>query len=162
MGPARAVTGVVEGGSSAALVPPAPALPSVVEEPIIDDRADISPGDSTLLIVEDDSHYARILLGLAREKGFRGIVASRGQTALSLAREFQPTAITLDVFLPDMLGWTVLNNLKMDPSTRHIPVQMLSSRRSGAMVCPTGRSRTSSSRRPPPKSSPRSTASRRM
>jgi CheY-like chemotaxis protein len=109
-----------------ALVPPAPALPSVVEEPIIDDRADISPGDSTLLIVEDDSHYARILLGLAREKGFRGIVASRGQTALSLAREFQPTAITLDVFLPDMLGWTVLNNLKMDPSTRHIPVQMLS------------------------------------
>jgi CheY-like chemotaxis protein/two-component sensor histidine kinase len=126
MGPARAAAGIIEGGSTVSLMPPVPALPSVVEDPIVDDPADISPGDSTLLIVEDDSHYARILLGLAREKGFRGIVASRGQTALSLAREFQPTAITLDVFLPDMLGWTVLNNLKMDPSTRHIPVQMLS------------------------------------
>jgi CheY-like chemotaxis protein len=79
-----------------------------------------------LLIVDDDPHYARILLGLARDKGFKGIVASRGQTALSLARQFLPTAITLDVFLPDMLGWTVLNNLKLDPATRHIPVQMLS------------------------------------
>src|SRR5205085_8131925 len=63
---------------------------------------------------------------MAREKGFKGIVANRGQAALSLARQFQPTAITLDVFLPDMLGWTVLNNLKLDPATRHIPVQMLS------------------------------------
>src|SRR5688572_4483688 len=57
---------------------------------------------------------------------FKGIVANRGQTALALAREFHPMAITLDVFLPDMLGWTVLNNLKLDPTTRHIPVQMLS------------------------------------
>src|SRR5205085_6051122 len=48
------------------------------------------------------------------------------QAALALAREFQPTTLTLDVFLPDMLGWTVLNSLKLDPSTRHIPVQMLS------------------------------------
>ena len=67
-----------------------------------------------------------MLLGLARDKGFKGIVANRGQTALSLARQYQPTAITLDIFLPDMLGWTVLNNLKLDPATRHIPVQMLS------------------------------------
>ena len=79
-----------------------------------------------LLIVEDDPHYARILLGIARGKGFKGIVAQRGQQALTLAREYRPTAITLDVFLPDMLGWTVLNNLKLDPATRHIPVQMLS------------------------------------
>src|SRR5262249_52850268 len=76
--------------------------------------------------VEDDVHYARILLGLARAHGFRGIVSQRGAAALSLAKEFMPTAITLDVFLPDMLGWTVLNNLKSDPATRHIPVQMLS------------------------------------
>jgi len=67
-----------------------------------------------------------VLLGLARDKGFKGIVASRGQSALELAREYLPTAITLDVFLPDMLGWTVLNNLKLNPATRHIPVQMLS------------------------------------
>ena len=83
-------------------------------------------GDNVLLIVDDDPHYARVLLGLARDKGFKGIVANRGQAALALARQYLPTAITLDVFLPDMLGWTVLNNLKLDPATRHIPVQMLS------------------------------------
>jgi CheY-like chemotaxis protein len=86
----------------------------------------VRDGDLVVLIVEDDPHYARILLGLARDKGFKGIVANRGQSALSLARQFLPAAVTLDVFLPDMLGWTVLNNLKLDPATRHIPVQMLS------------------------------------
>jgi len=96
------------------------------EEVIADDREEIREGDKTLLIVDDDPHYARILLGLARDTGFKGIVTSRGQSALSLARQYLPTAITLDVFLPDMLGWTVLNNLKLDPATRHIPVQMLS------------------------------------
>lgn len=96
------------------------------EEAILDDRHEAKAGDSTILIVEDDPHYARILLGIARGKGFKGIVANRGQQALLLAREYVPTAITLDVFLPDMLGWTVLNNLKLDPTTRHIPVQMLS------------------------------------
>ena len=79
----------------------------------------------SLLIVEDDPHYARILCDLARDKGFKVLVASRGAEALALAREFHPTAVSLDVFLPDMLGWTVLNHLKQDPSTRHIPVQML-------------------------------------
>ena len=96
------------------------------EDPIPDDRSTVAEGDMTVLIVDDDPHYARILLGLARDKGFKGIVANRGQTALSLAREFLPTAITLDVFLPDMLGWTLLNSLKLDPATRHIPVQVLS------------------------------------
>ncbi len=101
-------------------------LPALREENILDDRDEISTGDQTLLIVEDDPHYARLLLGLAREKGFKGIVAMRGSVALALARRYQPTAITLDVHLPDMLGWTVLNNLKLDPSTRHIPVQIIS------------------------------------
>ncbi|HEY1553182.1 MAG TPA: HAMP domain-containing protein [Kofleriaceae bacterium] len=96
------------------------------EEHVVDDRDEIRPGDSVLLIVEDDPHYARILLGIARTKGFKGIVANRGQQALTLAHEFVPTAITLDVFLPDMLGWTVLNSFKLDPATRHIPVQVLS------------------------------------
>ena len=68
-----------------------------------------------------------MLLGLARDKGFKGIVANRGAGGASRWRkQYLPTAITLDVFLPDMLGWTVLNNLKLDPATRHIPVQMLS------------------------------------
>jgi HAMP domain-containing protein/CheY-like chemotaxis protein/signal transduction histidine kinase len=101
-------------------------LPAPREETIPDDRDIIQPGDQTLLIVEDDPHYGRVLLGLAREKGFRGIVANRGNAALSLARQFLPTAITLDIFLPDMLGWTVLNNLKLNPHTRHIPVQIIS------------------------------------
>jgi CheY-like chemotaxis protein len=82
-------------------------------------------GEPVLLIIEDDPHYARILLGLARDKGFKAIVATKGAIGLSLARQFRPSAITLDIFLPDMLGWTVLNQLKLDPSTRHIPVQIV-------------------------------------
>src|SRR6201987_3417946 len=94
-------------------------------EEIADDRANLMPDDAVLLIVEDDPHYARVLCDLSRDKGFKVLVALRGAEALSLAREFRPTAISLDVFLPDMLGWTVLNHLKQDPATRHIPVQML-------------------------------------
>ncbi|MGB6484088.1 MAG: HAMP domain-containing protein [Candidatus Acidiferrales bacterium] len=94
-------------------------------ETVPDDRDDLLPEDSILLIVEDDPHYARVLRDLARDTGFKTLVATRGSQALSLAREYHPTAVSLDVFLPDMLGWTVLNHLKQDPSTRHIPVQML-------------------------------------
>ena len=103
-------------------------LPAVAEqmiERIEDDRDNLQPGDMVLLIVEDDPHYARVLRDLARDKSFKVLVAMRGSEALSFAREFQPTAISLDVFLPDMLGWAVLNHLKQDPGTRHIPVQML-------------------------------------
>jgi CheY-like chemotaxis protein len=78
-----------------------------------------------LLIVEDDPHYARVLCDLSRDKGFKVLIASTGAEALLLAREYNPSAISLDVFLPDMLGWTVLNHLKQDSATRHIPVQML-------------------------------------
>jgi HAMP domain-containing protein/signal transduction histidine kinase/DNA-binding response OmpR family regulator len=102
------------------------ALPAPREEIIPDDRDLLQPGERSILIVEDDPHYARVLLGLARSKGFKGIVTTRGSAALALARQYQPRAITLDVFLPDMLGWTVLNNLKVTPETRHIPVQIIS------------------------------------
>jgi HAMP domain-containing protein/CheY-like chemotaxis protein/signal transduction histidine kinase len=94
-------------------------------EPIPDDRDNLQPDDAVLMIVEDDPHYARVLCDLSRDKGFKVLVAMRGAEALALAREYHPTAVTLDVFLPDMLGWTVLNHLKQDPATRHIPVQML-------------------------------------
>ncbi len=100
-------------------------LPVLREEHIEDDRNAIEEGDPVLLIIEDDPHYARILLGLARDKGFKGIVTPKGAMGLSLARQFHPTAISLDIFLPDMLGWTVLNQLKLDPATRHIPVQIV-------------------------------------
>ena len=83
------------------------------------------PGDAILLIVEDDPHYARIIVDLARDKGFKVLVAMRGADALDLAKQFQPTAVSLDVFLPDMLGWTVLSQLKQNPLTRHIPVQII-------------------------------------
>ncbi len=94
-------------------------------ERILDDREDLQGGDPSLLVVEDDPHYACVLRDLAHDNGFKVLVATRGSEALSLAREFHPTAVSLDVFLPDMLGWTVLNHLKQDPDTRHIPVQML-------------------------------------
>jgi HAMP domain-containing protein/CheY-like chemotaxis protein/signal transduction histidine kinase len=95
-------------------------------EPIPDDRMDVQPGDAILLIVEDDPHYARILVDLARDKGFKALLAMRGDDALNLAKQYQPTAVSLDVFLPDMLGWTVLSQLKQNPLTRHIPVQIVS------------------------------------
>jgi CheY-like chemotaxis protein/HAMP domain-containing protein len=94
-------------------------------EQVPDDRDNLQPGEPVLLIVEDDPHYARVLRDLSHDKGFKALIAPRGTEALALAREFHPTAVSLDVFLPDMLGWTVLNHLKQDPTTRHIPVQML-------------------------------------
>ena len=94
-------------------------------EQIPDDRHELQPGDAVLLVVEDDPHYARVIVDLARDAGFRVLVAMNGADALALARQYQPMAISLDVFLPDMLGWTVLSQLKQDPATRHIPVQMI-------------------------------------
>src|SRR4029450_4355726 len=85
----------------------------------------LKPGDAVLLIVEDDPHYARVIVDLARDNGFKVLVAMHGVEALALAREYHPTAVSLDVFLPDMLGWTVLSHLKQDPATRPIPGQML-------------------------------------
>jgi HAMP domain-containing protein/CheY-like chemotaxis protein/signal transduction histidine kinase len=108
---------------SVVLSPPAAAERTI--EQIPDDRLDIQPGDAILLIVEDDPHYARILLELAREKGFKVLLAMRGDDALDLAKQYQPTAVSLDVFLPDMLGWNVLCQLKQNPLTRHIPVQIV-------------------------------------
>jgi HAMP domain-containing protein/CheY-like chemotaxis protein/signal transduction histidine kinase len=105
-----------------------PSNVTVVErssEQIPDDRETLTQDDAILLIVEDDPHYARLLRDLSRDKGFKVLVATRGTEALELAREFHPTAISLDVFLPDMLGWTVLNHFKQDPTMRHIPIQML-------------------------------------
>jgi CheY-like chemotaxis protein/signal transduction histidine kinase/HAMP domain-containing protein len=126
VGPSSAST--IERKYSAAVSPAQLSVVSIVEHPvekIPDDRENLKPDDAILLIVEDDPHYARVLCDLSRDKGFKVLVAPRGAEALALAREFRPTAVSLDVFLPDMLGWTVLNHLTQDPATRHIPVQML-------------------------------------
>ena len=75
--------------------------------------------------MEDDPHYCRVLIDLARDKKFKVLVAMRGADALELAKQYQPSAVSLDVFLPDMLGWSVLSQLKQNPLTRHIPVQII-------------------------------------
>jgi CheY-like chemotaxis protein len=93
---------------------------------ILDDRNGIEEGDRVVLIVEDDLNFARILLDLTRGKGFKGIVATTGGAALALANKYTPTAITLDIKLPDRDGWTVLDRLKHDSRTKHIPVHIIS------------------------------------
>jgi len=100
-------------------------LPERQAEQIEDDRVDLTHNDTVLLVVEDDPHYARILMDLAHGEGFKVIVATRGEEALDLAMEYGPAAISLDIFLPDMLGWTVMSQLKQNPKTRHIPVQII-------------------------------------
>jgi CheY-like chemotaxis protein len=92
---------------------------------ILDDRNEIESGDTLVLIVEDDISFAGILLDLAREKGFKGLVATSGTMALVLAQKYKPAAITLDIRLPDRDGWTVLDRLKHDPETSHIPVHII-------------------------------------
>jgi HAMP domain-containing protein/CheY-like chemotaxis protein/signal transduction histidine kinase len=93
---------------------------------IHDDRSTVQPGDRVVLIVENDPHFARILLDMAREKGFKALVAMDGEQGLELVREYRPDALTLDIDLPGIDGWTVLDRLKHAPETRHIPVHILS------------------------------------
>jgi CheY-like chemotaxis protein len=128
LGPSVSNVAMREGQAAAQAIPiqlTAEGLSTTPIARIADDRENLMPGDATLLIVEDDPHYAQILCDLAHDMGFKFLAATNGSEALALAQEFHPTAVSLDVFLPDMLGWTVLNHLKQNPATRHIPVQML-------------------------------------
>ncbi len=128
VGPSASGATVMESRSSSTVSPVKLAVAGIPEHPvekIQDDRDNLQPDDAILLIVEDDPHYARVLADLSHDQGFKVLVAPHGAEALALAQEFHPTAVSLDVFLPDMLGWTILNHLKQDPATRHIPVQML-------------------------------------
>jgi HAMP domain-containing protein/CheY-like chemotaxis protein/GAF domain-containing protein len=100
-------------------------IAAIPEARIEDDRHALQPGDAVLLIVEGESHYARVLCDLARERGFKTLVAATGAEALKLVREYPVAAISLDAQMPDMPGWTVLNQLKQDSAMRHIPVLML-------------------------------------
>jgi HAMP domain-containing protein/CheY-like chemotaxis protein/signal transduction histidine kinase len=127
------------------MVPPAPAsspqivqlppqafkeLPAPIAPPLArsvpDDYENLEPGDRVLLVIEDDLTFAATLLEMGRQSGFKGVVATSGGQALELARTVKPDAITLDLRLPDIDGWVLLDRLKHDPATRHIPVHVIS------------------------------------
>jgi CheY-like chemotaxis protein len=101
----------------------ATAIPLLEDVP--DDRNELTPGEPSLLVVEDDPRYATMLRDQAHARGFKVLVTNRGGEGLRLVREYKPSAVVLDIFLPDMLGWTVLARLKQDSATRHIPVQII-------------------------------------
>src|SRR5690606_6650668 len=94
---------------------------------IQDDRNDIKVDDKVILIVEDDTSFAKILLEYTRRKKYKGLVAVRGDQGLEMAQHFIPTAILLDIQLPVMDGWQVMEALKSDSKTRAIPVHIMSS-----------------------------------
>ncbi len=116
--------------------PPAPAIPMRVKPPTLpepvthapfdDDRAAITPASRSLLVIEDDVAFARVLYDLARELEFQALVATSAEDGLALARHYMPSAIVLDIGLPDRSGLAVLDALKRDPRTRHVPVHVVS------------------------------------
>ena len=105
---------------------PAPVSSALLPETIEDDRDTLAPGDTAILIVEDDPVFARILADMVRRKGYRALAAADGESGLQLAQRFRPTGILLDVMLPGMDGWTVIARLKENAVTRHIPVHFIS------------------------------------
>lgn len=108
-----------------------PSLPRYISDTIPDavedDREQIQPGDKVILIIEDDTSFAKILLDFARKKNFKGLVAVRGDHGIELALHYRPLAILLDIQLPIMDGWQVMEALKANPLTKPIPVHMMSS-----------------------------------
>ena len=113
-------------GPSTAPLRPAPTLAADPKPHLIDDRANLNDGDYIVLIIEDDPYFARILCDMAHRRNFRCLHADDGALGLKMAQHYRPHAILLDVMLPTMDGWTVLDRLKEDATTRHIPVQLIS------------------------------------
>jgi len=103
-----------------------PQAPVVFANLAGDDRDDIGSGDRVMLIVENDIAFAKVLLDSAREHGFKGLVTGTGASALTMTRDFLPSLITLDIHLPDMAGWRILDRLKADLLTRHVPICVVS------------------------------------
>ncbi len=106
--------------------------PSGTSQQPVDDRATVTAGEPCLLVIEDDPVFVDIVLGLVRECGFRGLVAGDGASGLELARRHRPSGIILDVGLPDMDGWSVLERLKTIRVTADIPVHFISALDAGA------------------------------
>src|SRR5690606_31975321 len=106
---------------------PSPYLASVVPKPIPDDRDNITPQDKVILIVEDDTAFARELLRFTHSQQYKGVVAVQGDEAMDLAIRHNPRAILLDIKLPVKDGWQVMDELKSNSQTRHIPIHVMSS-----------------------------------
>src|SRR5581483_11322043 len=116
MGPALSLSAAEPAAMRAKTEGPAESSPfTQIEEHVPDDRESIVRGDRIVLIID-----------MAHDKGFKAVVATRGESGLDLARRYAPDAITLDIELPDMEGWTVLDRLKHEKATRHIPVHIIS------------------------------------
>jgi CheY-like chemotaxis protein len=113
-------------GATAAVVPLDEPRQEMLILARLDDREHITPDDRVLLVVEDDVPFAKILLDAGRQAEFKVVIAPTGDHALSLVRRYRPAAITLDLKLPDMDGWAVLDRLKHDETTRHIPTSIIS------------------------------------
>jgi CheY-like chemotaxis protein/signal transduction histidine kinase/HAMP domain-containing protein len=132
--PAKITVGPAEQATDESRAEITSAVAAIKEETLLaplpndiqDDRGNLKPGDQIFLIVEDDITFASVLLGLVREQGFKGLIAFTGEAGLGMARKFKPQAISLDLRLPDMEGWALLDYLKHDVELRHIPVQILS------------------------------------
>ncbi len=96
------------------------------EPEVLDDRVNLKPGDRVLGIVEDDVEFAAVLMAMARERGYRVVLAQTAGEAEALMSSVVPDALLLDIRLPDRSGWTVLDKMKQDPATRHVPVYVVS------------------------------------
>ncbi len=128
----RTAPGVSEtpAAASRVLIPalaPEEYLSPVIPPAIPDDRENIRPGDKVILIIEDDTAFAKSLLDYTRNKGYKGLVSVRGDEGVTLARQFRPLGILLDIQLPVKSGWEVMDELKADLATKPIPVHMMSS-----------------------------------
>ncbi len=106
--------------------PPPRSAPPKHARKVEDDRDAPTDAKRILLVVEDDDSFAAILRDLAREMGFRSLVAGTADEAMSLAKQFKPSAVILDIGLPDESGLSVLDRLKRDVQTRHIPIHVVS------------------------------------
>lgn len=100
---------------------------SNIPDEVADDRHDIKQGDKVILIVEDDTDFAKALLKYTHQNGYKGVIIVRGDWAIEAAEKYQPLAILLDIQLPVMDGWQVMDEIKNNPKTRHIPVHIMSS-----------------------------------
>ncbi|HEU4393971.1 MAG TPA: response regulator, partial [Planctomycetota bacterium] len=126
---ARASTAGAAAAPAAAPPPPAatvPLLSAASAESARDDREALRPGDPCILVVENDAAFARYLADMARERAFRAVITAEGSEAVPLARQYGPAAVLLDLRLPDGDGWRVLEMLKSDLATRHVPVHVIS------------------------------------